>query len=398
MSEFKQPPPTRRDLLVAATKIATALLVGRWLGLDKYNGADPLLPNDSLDYKGEVTNAFPATFEDTRAEAVATDLHITPASYLVVGSKTMHAMADGRFKHHDKLVPTVAPGVRKYEKELADTANSSKLPINYLATIATIESAGNAKAVSGADAWGLMQVVPRYHLDGYVKHGYLPDNASYADYLDAQKGNKSAISLAKYHEALQNPKASLQVGADYLRDCVDSARANQPHLDPNSPIIYAWAASAYNGGIGLTRGSYSAMPKESQLYVNHVIRILMDVEIAARLSEQGMDDRAVVKALWSNEMNARAYAYGQLSGVSNYDQRAGLLTKPKPGLHASKSQAIGGDEARQAYLSYLHGSANVPTDNHRYRIPAAPGLRLWLAGGGSSLFNAVPANANWRAK
>lgn len=384
-----EPVMSRRAFLGTAASLAVGVLAANHFGVfDSSSG------NHESDQ-----HHFPPTFENPAAEIVAKELHITPATYFVVTPETVKAMTNGRFMRHDKLLPTFAPGVRRYEQELTAAAEATNLPVNFLAAITTIESAGDDTARSGADAFGLVQVVPRYHIDGFIQYGYLPKNASYQDYQNAQAGKKSLINVSEYQKAFVDPLASLTVGAAYLRDCLDSAQAAHPELDPDSPVVYAWAASGYNGGIALTEADFSSMPQESQLYVNHVIRILMDVEIAARLSEQGMADGDVVKALWSNEMNARAYAYGQLADkVADYDYRAHLLTEVEPGLpdHSSDPKTDVGEAAHKAYEDYLHNRADVPTPNRLYSIPASPGLRIWLEGGGASLFDRVQANADWR--
>jgi hypothetical protein len=344
---------------------------------------------------------FLPTFEDPKAEKIAEDLSITPGDYFIVNSNTMTSMNDGMFIHSDKILPIIAPGVRAYDEDFIKTAKETELPINFLAVIATIESSGQSGVESGADAIGLLQVVPEYHMAGFIAHDYLPKDASYEDYQAAMRGKKSKVSYERYQKVFTNPGASLVVGADYLKSCLESARQSQAELDPNSPIIYAWAAAAYNGGESLLAGTYNEMPQQAQLYVNHVIRMLIDVDVAARLRYQGMEDNEIVKAMWSNEMNARAYAYGELGNVvSDYNDRAELLTYVVPGIPNSKNkpESYAGSVANESYKKYLAGKGDVPSPTHKDTIPAPPGLRIWLEGGGSALFDDVSTNAKWRIK
>lgn len=404
---------TRRQFVVGAAGLAVAALLYKKTHSPHHKSHEAAAvhqpevlpeqqPTETASHQAEKLHDFPPTFEHAGAETIARDsLALTPRGYFVVQAETMDAMTGGEFIRAANVMPIIAPGVRKYEAELLDAAAESGLPVNFLATLATIESSGIVNAQSEADARGLLQVVPRYHLDGFIAKGYLPAKASYEDYRRAADGRDSKVSYADYQKAFTDPAASLRVGANFLKSCLDSARQNQSALNPESPVIYAWAAAAYNGGQSVTEGTYQDMPQQSQLYVNHTIRLLIDVEIAARIHNQGLKDPEIVRALWSNEMNGRAYAYGKLAAVVNdYDKRAALLTDINPGIPNGKQSpaSAAGHLANQAYNDYMHGKAtDIDTPDHKYSIPAPPGLRIWLKGGGERIFDKVPANTHWRA-
>ena len=368
--------------------------------------AAQVIPSDSAPSETLLPEtAFGPTFADETAEQAADALGINAGSYFKLDSETVQKVnASHLFATESQLLPVFPPAVMKNADIIERAAMANDIPPNVFASLASIESAGDPNAHSGADAWGLVQVVPYYHLERFVKDGFLPKDANFADYKAAMRGEDSRVSKETYVDALTNSEASATVGAEYFAECIRAARQKNQKLDPNDLRIYAIAAAAYNGGPSLAGQKFDRWPAESKLYVNHVSRFILDIEVAAKLRESGMDDKAVLRSMQSKEVEARAYAYSKFSfsGFDSYETRANLFTHPIPGVDPAVGNATT-QEQQQAltnWQSYKDHAANIPggVDN-QYVIPAPPALRIWLAGGGMSLFagnNAPAENKNWR--
>ena len=353
-------------------------------------------------HRATIITAGPV-FTDPKAEKIAINLKVDPSVYYKVTAQTVSAIASqNAYLDDNHLLPVLPPGIQKEAAHLEAASASSGVPVNVLGTLATIESSGLTTAHSGADAYGLMQVVPSYHLQRYVKHGFLPVTATYADYKLAETNGLSLIPRSTYESVLGDPANSAIIGAEIYAENLATARKQESKLDPESPVIYARAAAEYNGGPALAGKPFKDFLLESQLYVNHVIRITIDLEVAARLRANGMKDHDILKAMQSPEMNARAYAYSKyLRGGSfdSYELSAHYCGYPMPGVDPSLGKPIDSVAANieASYLAYRAGTAEIKNGkNNRYTIPATPGLRIWLAGGGIGLFRQVPDNANWR--
>jgi hypothetical protein len=396
------PDMDRRSVVVntALTVAASYLTVRALKGLTgNTQGSTGGLPTNP-----EATNfeQYPPTFADQNAESIAYDLVIDPGTYYTVTAETIEAINEGKAFLDPELSPTLPPAVRDLSDALHYAANESHVPVNLLGVLTTIESGGDVNASSGV-ALGPIQVAPQYHMQAFIERGYLPADASYADYENAREGNTSNVPLSEYVSAFDNPYKSTVVGADFLAQCIEDVRADNPDMDPNSPVIYALAGGCYNGGATLARESYSEFPEQSELYVNHVIRILMDVEIAGRMRREGFTDDQILNATWSEEMNARAYAYGEvgqtysMNTITDYDARANAAGAPVPGRNeAGDYTKPYGALVYGSFRDYSMGRANISAPHHRYDIPLAPGLRIWAEGGGSNLLFNMPQNANWR--
>lgn len=347
---------------------------------------------------------FDPVFADQAATAEVQKLGINSGDYFrITETAVKNINTSGCFASESKLLPIFPPEVTKHAGIIEKAAQQNNIPPNVLATLATIESAGNTSIRSGADAYGLVQVVPKYHLERFIKHGFLPPEASYSDYQKAKAGtdNNSRVSWETYKAALTNPEASVQVGAEYYGECVANARKKNPALSPNDMRIFAIAAASYNGGPGLAGQEFKNYPTESKLYVNHMSRFVLDIEVAALLRANGKGDEDILKAMQSKEIEARAYSYGKFKfgSYDSYENRAELFTHPIPGV----DPAIGhpaNEEQKQAQNNwevYKNGHATIPNGrDNRYVIPAPPALRIWLAGGGMGMFGDLPDNACWR--
>lgn len=414
MSKENNPNMDRRDfmrkaLIVTAAAVGGAVLYEHWANSTDHDGqpdqGDPSTANGAPAESVVPDTSFGPTFANEQAEQAADSLGITSGSYFKLSPEVVEKVNESHsFATESRLLPIFPPAVMKNAEVIETAAQRNDIPPNIFATLATIESAGNANAHSGADAWGIVQVVPRYHLDKYVKHGYLPQNASYADYQAAKRGDASQVSSETYIAAFTNNEATANVGAEYFAECIHAARQKNPKLTGDDLRIFAIAAAAYNGGPGLAGQAFEKWPLESKLYVNFVSRFILDLEVASKLRQSGMVDKSILAAMQSREVEARAYAYSKFkySDFDSYERRAQLFTYPTPGVDPSVGNVTNDDQkqAQANWQAYGDHKANVPGGvNNQYVIPAPPALRIWLASGGMNLFasgDAPEENKNWR--
>jgi len=308
-----------------------------------------------------------------------------------------------------KLLPLFPAAVAAQEAVLEQAANKVGVPVNVLATITTMESAGQIDASSSADAYGMTQVVPGYHLDTIVavaqEHGVDVSKAA-AGLLEWNKlvkaqDTQGAVAFGNQFSdainALYNPAVAAEVGALVLQGCYHDVLQDNPGIDSNNPVAWALALADYNGGgSNAFESHYSKDPIQSQLYQVHALRFFMTAEIAARLRNRNMDDDTIAQSLISLETDARAAAYSKavtyelgkgntFADISSYQALWNALSQQPisaqgdPGLTAT---------LEDAYTAYLQ----TPF----YTDPVSPGLRIWIVNGGYGQFSKVtsPAKSN----
>ncbi len=328
-------------------------------------------------------------FIEEKAQQVANELCISSGVYYQLTPEAVSKVTEsGLFRKSADLAPVFFPSILEYKDLIEKTAIKNDIPANVLATLASIESAGKQDAESWVGAKGLVQVMPSFHFDKFAP--FLPEGASYEDFTNATKGNYSKVSLEEYNSIFNNPEINLDAGAQFLKECIAVSRDANPALNPDSVVIYGIAASCYNGGAGTARGGYDNMPTESKLYVDHVARILLDVEMALRLKELGYKDSEVLGALKSEKMDALAYSYSlqdKSAGYYAFKQNNLIFSTASPDEPDSSRLPAGVWKPIEEYLS-----GNV----EKYTTPMSPGLRIWFASGGRSLFMLSPENRSWR--
>jgi hypothetical protein len=343
-------------------------------------------PSDQSYYGSASPNRMPNmmpkmdAFSNPETQKIAESLGITTESYFKLTPETAKsATKSGLFAQLDEpLADIYFPSVMDYRDIIENAAKEAGVPPNILAILATIESAGVVRdQANNADAYGLVQVVPRYHFDKFAP--YLPDNASYEDYRAAKAGDHSNVSLDEYVAVFSDPEINAGAGAAYLKECIDAAHTNFPALDKNSIAIYGWAAAAYNGGIGNMGRGFDDMPKESKMYVDHMARIVLDVEVALRLRDERMAPDEVLAAMQSEEMNARIYAFGEV-----YPE---LMT------YNDAVDAGAGEIPSEEFASYR--DEYLTLDEPLYTTPVTPGMRMWINSGGIGLFQQGSRNMSW---
>lgn len=383
--------PSRRDVLRALVAgVASTALYGcaddeptRNQGEatpSDFAGVDDPLCDTGHPNKIDDFTEVPSSFSNSSAEKVAENLSIDPGSYFVLNPGAIKEVnASGNFRKLDWIAPIFPPAVMKHEDSIIAAATEFGVPASIMATLATIESAGNTKASSGANAHGIVQVVPKYHQDR----------------IDELSGQSFGSDAERSMYLQENPDQCLRIGASYYAECVETARREKPFLNPDSMVIFARAAAAYNGGPANAGRQFEDLPLESKLYVNHVARLTLDIEIASHLEAAGADTDEILRAMQSAEINARAKAYDGFKRGSKdfalYEKSAALCATPVPGVDIESGEIVD-QQIYDDYRNYLRTCGDEPF----YTAPAVPGLRIWLAGGGDSLFLAVPENAAWK--
>lgn len=372
---------SRRALLYGALGLAAGL----FSGCSGQANTGTTQENAPLGKELHVDIAHLNPFEGTQAEQYADALRITAGSYYKLTAEAVSAVSgEGLFRTEDTLAPIFFPTIMAQKDVIESASKKFGVPPNIFATLASIESAGIVSARSGADAYGLVQVVPRYHMDKFLP--YLPEGASYKDYVAAKQGKPSLVELDTYTKVFTDPQINTEAGAKFFAECIDQARKDNPGIGRDSLIIYARAAAMYNGGQQNAGKKFENMPTESKLYVNHVARILMDAELALRMRRDGVSDNDILRALKSKTMDALAYTYGAQSrgAYSDYENQAATIARCED---ASKLP----DAFKALFEEYMLGRVDT------YQTPMSPGLRIWFAGGGRALFMSSTENVNWRA-
>lgn len=233
--EHLQPLHSRRELMAAAAVGVLGVLTFAEIKGSGHNNA----PGEAQPQIPEYDELYPSVvFDNEKANKLAAELDLVPGSYYSVNKGLVEAMTNGRFLGKD-LAPIFPPSVMGYKPQMEAAAEQYGVPVNFLATIMTIESTGDPNAHSGADAWGLMQIVPAYHFEDF--QDYLPDGASLPDYTNAQAENgNNVVPLTTYEAVFTNAELNINSGAKFLAQCIQTA-AQSNGLSLDSPITYSWA-------------------------------------------------------------------------------------------------------------------------------------------------------------
>lgn len=407
------PEVSRRAFLGAAAAVVTGIILSETVWSDDGSShqahptaePDPATPSPTEVYS---TAEYPLIFGDGRATEVAKSLAITPATYYVVTAEAMKKSSQANHLLDQKLLPIFMPGVTRYAEELQLSAEANNVPVNMLAIIMSMESAGNPEAHSGDDAWSLMQIVPYYWFDAFVQHGFLPSDATLEDYhraiADHPSAKKSKYAKEVYTAAFSDPAQNILIGGEIMADALQRAQAAGGY-NQNDLTLYTRAAGVYNDGPDAASASYDQLPVQTQLYMDHFIRMVLDVNIAGELRAQGLPDDQILRAMQSSEMDARAFAYAESatyrsnSNYLTYEACNELCALPTPGdsTVAIATSKVLRTDINGAYKAYREDRAEVPnsTTGH-YLIPAPPGLRIWMSSGGSDLLGQLDMNVAWR--
>lgn len=329
-------------------------------------------------------------FENDTANDVAEDLGITPGSYFNITREQGQQLAEfGGFENglaNEKLFRELFPAEVSTRAEAIEfAAREAGISPNFLATIATIESAGIETATSNADAYGITQVVVQYHRARI-------DRLSGINFPAEEAGDQE-----REQYLLNNPDVALRVGADYLKELLDTARTANPELNPNHPAIYARTAAGYNAGPARVSQDWAEWPFESQMYSNYVTAFYIDTSIAGALRSSEMDSEEVSRAMVSESLYARMVAFrafGSKDGYEDYSDAYRLLEVSHPGV--DENGVIVNPEARTLYNL---AKANYESfDNEALSVTRGlpPAVQFWVAHGGFNLLRSSEENALWQ--
>lgn len=392
--------------LAAAAGIALALKTGYYPPDFGRNGrpdkCTSLFQDKPEKELNQQKDSFHNPFSGKEANRVANELGVTAGNFWVTDADVLKNIRKSSetcgYLVQSKLLPIFPAAVMEQSEIIERVSKEIHIPVNVIATIASIESAGKVKADSGV-ARGLFQVVPGYHLDKIVKvaeeEGFDIKEAKKAlpEWRRLVEAGRSGAALEfgnnilNATEALENPYIGCKVGMMVLQDDFEAV-IEGTGLNRNSPVAWARALGAYNGGLGNASAEYYSKPFESQIYEVHGIRYLMIAEIAAQMRNRGLSDKEIAKQLVSKELDARAWAFYQTA-----DGRVGQRIGPYEHLWdalALPTIDAGDDtqltaEMRAAYNAHMSGE-------HVFDLPLSAGLRMWLVHGGLSLFNQTPYN------
>ncbi len=131
-----------------------------------------------------------------------------------------------------EIAPFFTPEVQHWRRKIAHWAEQYGLDPNLIAVVMQIESCGNPRAVSGAGALGLFQVMPFHFTAG---------------------------------EDAFDPDTNARRGLGYLRAALERAHGEVP-----------LALAGYNGGLGVIGAPQSAWPAETRRYVAWAVPIYRD--------------------------------------------------------------------------------------------------------------------------
>lgn len=247
----------------------------------------------------ERSSVISQVFENPQAEQARRELGIHATDYFILSSEVTDKLAaNSEWANEEKLLPIFVPAIYRYQDQIESASKEFGVPSNFIAQIMQAESRGYERAHSSKNAYGLMQIVPKYHLQRFVEFGYLPTDASYQDYLRAiDEESTSKYDEQVYLKALYNPEAQIRASAQFLAELVAQSRRHFSDLPPNSPVIYAKAAMAYNGG-GSLIAKESGIPDESANYAVETERMILDASVASALRHKyNMTDEQIYNAL-----------------------------------------------------------------------------------------------------
>ncbi len=329
-------------------------------------------------------------FEDERANDAAENLGINPGSYFNITREQGQQLAEqGGFEHglaNESLLTELFPAEVSARAEAIEfAAQEAGISPNFLATIATIESAGIETATSNADAYGITQIVVEYHRERI-------DRLSGINFPTEEAGDQD-----REEYLLNNPDVALRVGADYLKELLVASRTANPELNPNHPAIYARTAAGYNAGPERVSQDWAEWPFESQMYANYVTAFYIDTSVAGALRSSEMSSEEVSRAMVSESLYARMVAFrafGPKDGYDDYSDAYRLLEVSHPGV--DENVTIVNPEARTLYNL---AKANYESfDNEALSVTRGlpPAVQFWVAHGGFNLLRSSEENAQWQ--
>nr|MBP9718981.1 transglycosylase SLT domain-containing protein [Candidatus Levybacteria bacterium] len=281
-----------------------------------------------------------------------------------------------------------APKVYEHDALLQAKAKEFGVPVNFLKTLAVLESGGDAAAgpENGSAGQGLMQVEDIH---------FREDKDEHDDYIPKSREQK-------IEPAYNVDRAITQVIKDYeVRANAKSFAWQNPAEGHRGSDAYKWLkiAQAYNGGekaMHAVSAYDESAPTIAKVYFDHVLRFALTAQIAAGLKKRGFDDAEVAAKLTSYEVEVRAevlekalqehplfnkddedtQANESKESYKTYSQIKDILGEAIIDQQkASQIKVIGGKTIQEAYRDALQKTNYGKTGD----IQLNPALRIWLA-------------------
>lgn len=397
-------PISRRELMGATVAAVGVMAVGGvivdLLGSTQKtpsDGPDLLLEDPILQPISQEENYWkgPEMFADANANAIARSYGINVGTFFIAPKEIIDKL-DAHLD--DNLFPVYPAAVMKQSGLIYRLADKFSVPPNIIATIMSIESAGNVGIPSSVGAQGLFQVMP----------------------------DKFSAELRKDPAKMIDPDINGDVGINYfVKFCLPTARAElvSKGYSLNNPSVYARALMGYNGGPGTISLSFQNpnLYDETRFYGDHFIRYPLISQIAKGLREKGYSDEQIVKALTLNsavELDARAAAMQDFdiqerktNGYDYWQYRAvsRLLARPIPDVEDGIETILMSDledlpdreyqvKREREYMKEVFPRIKSSYAKYKaepyYKVPLSIAMRMWSSLGGLSLLQRAPENMN----
>lgn len=318
----------------------------------------------------EVNPSFEAPFESAIANEIAKEKGIDTGTLLMLNSDVVNNLT--AFKGNE-ILPIYFPEVIAKKDLIYKYADKYGVPPNIVATIMSIESAGDPTAVSEANAQGLFQVMP----DNFTSH----------------------FGKELTPEQMQDPETNATVAMETFNYFLGLAReAHKDKWNTDHPMMYVSALMGYNAGNHAAKTDrVETIDDQARFYGDYAERFMMTAEIAQGLRDKEFSDAAIIKKLHSihfdaigdaltkyirNRDNTTDMSYEEYRQVMQQLSSSDLYSLPTEGVGAETNTL--GSELNTYIKNYK--------ENPRFKTPASVAERVWLGMGGSGLITDADAN------
>jgi len=310
-------------------------------------------------------------FIEAEGNKVAEDLKIHAGDFIDHNPKEVNKKITAFTKDKD-LLPIFPPSVIQHKDLMYGLSEKYDIPVNVIATIMTMESAGKKDVESPAHnplspmAQGLFSVMPIH--------------------FEARK-----IDQKLWKDPQINGSVAMEVFKDFLN------RSKEIHKGNSDAYIYQRALMGYNGGNAALEdnlpdeGNTNWANWESLIYGDNAMRFALTAQVAHELRTKGFSDTQVASKLSSYEIDARSYALSrfyagfadEVGNPNTTRERLVQLNKEYIAVKARLGKAVVVDNVD--YKKYLE-----QTTSGYQRSPA---LEVWASTNGGLIYD-QPINWN----
>lgn len=295
------------------------------------------------------------------------------------------------FTKDKQLLPIFPPSVLQHKEVMYNLSEKYDIPVNVIATIMTMESAGNSQAESNKDnpdinqrAQGLFSVMPEHFIARNIK------------------------SPSMWKDRQTNGEVAMQV----FKEILDRTRIE--HKGKSDVYVYHRALMGYNGG---TDAMVDPLPDEggaftnweSLIYGDNAMRFALTAQVASQLREKGFNDIQVASRLSSFEIDARGDALGKF--YNYFSEEMGRIRKEvaenklnmsAPHIRARVLKLVEEYQGTKAVLGKEVVTANqtqglvsvYPHENYKkylaqtsVGIQRSPGMEVWAMTNGGLIYD-----------